>query len=376
MSARVPHLSEVTPSILGALGVPGQRDALGLRPTRRACVLLIDGLGWELLREHAADAPFLAGLAAGCGPARVGAPATTAAGLAAVGTGVPSGEHGMVGYSFALPDVGVLNALRWGGHADGVRADWRELAVPERVQPRTTVFEHAERAGVTTSVVSAAEFARSGMTRALLRGGRYVGVHAIGDLAAAVFHALSGQPSFCYAYHADLDKLGHLYGPGSMAWRMQLRLVDRLAETIADGMPAGSLLAVVADHGMVRVADDALDIDATPQLRAGTAAIAGEVRLRHVYAERGARLDVLAAWRETLGERAWVLSRDEAIEDGWFGPRVTDEVRPRIGDVLAAARGDFGMVRQEAEPLESSLSGQHGSLTPAEQLVPLLCAYR
>lgn len=376
MSERIPHLSEVSTSMLAALGVPDAENSLGFRPVRRACVLLIDGLGWQLLNEHAADAPFLAGLAAEGGPLRIGVPATTSAGLAAVGTGVPSGEHGMVGYSFALPGVGVLNALRWCAHGDGAGADWRARAVPEEVQPRATVFERAERAGVASSVVSAAEFAGSGLTRALLRGGRYVGVFGVGDLAAGAVAALADQPSFCYAYHADLDKLGHLYGPGSHAWRMQLRVVDRLVESIAEDLPAGSLLAVVADHGMVRVAENSVDIDAEPRLRSGVRAIAGEVRVRQVYAERGARLDVLDAWREVLGARAWVLSGDEAVEEGWFGPRVTDEVRPRIGDVVAAGRDEFGMLRREAEPMESMLVGHHGSLTPHEQLVPLLSVYR
>jgi hypothetical protein len=86
-------------------------------------------------------------------------------------------------------------------------------------------------------------------------------------------------------------------------------------------------------------------------------------------------VDVLAAWREKLGDNAWVVERDEAIAAGWFGPRVSDRVRPRIGDVVAAARDRFGMVRRQAEPVESSLIGQHGSLTSAEQLVPLAIAH-
>jgi hypothetical protein len=70
-----------------------------------------------------------------------------------------------------------------------------------------------------------------------------------------------------------------------------------------------------------------------------------------------------------------VLSRDEAIEAGWFGPTVSDRVRPRIGGVVAAARGTFGMLRRDVEAVESSLVGQHGSLTSAEQLVPLALAF-
>ncbi|HEY6792787.1 MAG TPA: hypothetical protein VI365_36295, partial [Trebonia sp.] len=85
----------------------------------------------------------------------------------------------------------------------------------------------------------------------------------------------------------------------------------------------------------------------------------------------GAAADVLAAWQEVLGDRAWVASRDEAIKDGWFGP-VDEAMRDRIGDVVAAAAGTWALVATASEPAEPAMIGMHGSLTPAEQLVPLL----
>jgi hypothetical protein len=250
--------------------------------------------------------------------------------------------------------------------------------VPERVQPLPTTFERAVTAGVAVTVVSGAEFAGSGLTRAALRGGRYVGVHGLGDLAAGVRSAVAGG-GFCYGYHGELDLLGHLHGPGSEPWRMQLRQVDQLVADLVEGLPPGGLLAVVADHGMVAIGpDDAVDIDANPALRDGVAAIGGEVRARHVYVDgpSSRTLDaVLAAWREILADRAWVVSRDEAIAAGWFGDAVRDDVRPRIGDVVAAARETVALVRTAAEPVESTLVGHHGSFTTAEQRVPLLLAH-
>lgn len=368
----LPHLSSIVPSALGALRVDGFANTLGLREDiSAACVLLIDGLGAELLDACAADAPVLTQLRAGT--LHVGFPSTTAAGLAAVGTGLCSGEHGMVGYSFDLPGTGVVNALRWRMHPWG--EDLRDTLVPEEVQPLETTFERAESAGVPVHVVSDAIFTGSGMTRAVLRGGRYVGVHALGDLAAGVLDALSAG-GISYGYHSQLDLIGHLYGPATPAWRMQLRQVDRLVESIVDALPPGALLAVVADHGMVEVDLDAsVDVDATPELSAGVRSIGGEARARHVYAEDGAQDDVLAAWREVLGERAWVVPKEEAIELGWFGSGVSDAVLPRLGEVVAAAQGRSAVLRRVAEPLESSLRGQHGSLTTAEQLVPLALAY-
>jgi len=368
----VPHLADVVPSVLSAMGVDGFDSRIPLpKDISGACVLLIDGLGAELLDTYASDAPVLAGLRGQT--LQVGFPSTTVAGLAALGTGRRSGEHGMVGYSFRLPDVGVINSLRWRRHPWG--EDLREAAPPEQVQPMPTTFERASAAGAEVRVISGAEFTGSGLTRALLRGGRYVGVQALGDLAARVHEAVD-DGGFCYGYHSELDLLGHLYGPGSPAWRMQLRQVDQLVESVVDGLPPGGLLAVVADHGMVWIEDsDVVDIDTHEPLLDGVEDIGGEARARHIYVADGAADAVLATWREVLAERAWVVSRDEAIAAGWFGERVSDEVRPRIGDVVAAARGSAAVVRRQAEPLESSLVGHHGSLTTAEQRVPLLLSY-
>jgi Type I phosphodiesterase / nucleotide pyrophosphatase len=370
--SRLRHLADVVPSVLTAMGVPGFDDLIGLPgPVAGACVLLIDGLGAELLDNFAADAPILAAMR---GPTlHVGFPSTTVAGLAALGTGCRSGEHGMVGLSFRVPESGVFNALSWRRYPRG--GDVRDIAVPEQVQPMPTAFERAAAAGVAVTVVSGTEFAGSGLTRAVLRGGRYVGVLGLGDLAANVCAAVR-RGGFCYGYHGELDTLGHVHGPGSEAWRMQLRQVDRLVESIVEALPPGGLLAVVADHGMVAVGPgDALDIDADPVLQDGVAAIGGEPRARHLYVETGAADAVLAAWRESLADRAWVVTRDEAIAAGWFGATVSDAIRPRIGDVIAAARGTVALVRPGPEALMSALVGQHGSLTPAEQLVPLLLAH-
>ena len=367
----IPHLADVVPSVLAAMGVAGFAPRIPLQgDIAAACVLLVDGLGAELLDTYAEDAPVLAGLRGQT--LQVGFPSTTVAGLAAVGTGCRSGEHGMVGLSFRLPGADVVNALGWRPHPWG--RDLRDKVPPEQVQPKPTTFERAAASGIAVSVVSGAQFTGSGLTRAVLRGGRYVGVQALGDLAACVRSALA-DGGFCFGYHSELDLLGHVYGPGSMAWRMQLRQVDRLVESIVEGLGPGGLLAVVADHGMVEVdASEVVDIDACEALLDGVDAIGGEPRARHVYVADGAGDAVLAAWRETLAQRAWVVSRDEAIAAGWFGDKVGDDARFRIGDVVAAARGDAAMMRRTAESLLSSLIGQHGSLTTAEQRVPLLLA--
>jgi Type I phosphodiesterase / nucleotide pyrophosphatase len=356
-------LADLASSVLASLGVAGEANPLELEPADRVCLLVVDGLGWELLRAHPAAAPFLSELAVAGRPLTAGFPATTATSLASLGTGRPPGQHGLLGYQVAVPGEGILlNELRWDSRVD-----------PLAWQPRSTIFERAAAAGVGTFRVTQGSLAGTGLSVATMRGAQVLAADTVGALAAeaGVATRRSG-PVLATVYHADLDSTGHRFGCLSDAWRYHLGHVDKLAEQLAGALPPGTVLYVTADHGMTDVsAEDRIDADAEPALREGVALLGGEPRARHVYAEPGAAADVLATWREMLGLRAWVASREQAIAEGWFGP-VDPAFAARIGDVVAAPAGSAAIVATEAEPRESRLIGMHGSLTPADQLVPLL----
>ena len=356
-------LADLASSLLASLGIASEPNPLGLPETARVCLLIVDGLGWELLRDHPAAAPFLSELALRGGPLAAGFPSTTVTSLASLGTGRPPGVHGMLGYQVAVPGTGrILNGLRWDSRVDPVT--W---------QPEPTIYERAAAAGIGAFQVAAGAYQKSGLTQAVWRGADYRRADSPGALAAQAGAALrDSESALVTVYLGDLDATGHAFGCGSDAWYYQLGHVDKLAEQLASVLPAGAQLYITADHGMLDISPDRrVDVDALADLRKGVALLGGEPRARHVYAEPGAADDVLAAWRDVLGERARVVSRDEAINGGWFGP-VEPGIADRIGDVVAAAAGDTGIVATQAEPRESALVGMHGSLTTAEQLVPLL----
>ena len=364
-------LSDLLPSVLTSLGVAGERDALALPPTGRAVVLLVDGLGAELLRRHADEAPFLSSLAGR--PLTAGFPATTVTSLASLGTGLAPGEHGLTGYtSFVEALDQTVGWLSWTPVGGG--GDLRDRLVPEDVQPRSTAFERAAAAGVEVTVAASTQFEGSGLTRAVLRGGAYRGSVSPGDaVATAVARSRAGRRSLVYCYTPDLDLTGHVRGVDSEAWRSQLRLVDGFAEELAARLPSDAVLHVTADHGMVDVPDEArVDFDTTPELQEGVHAVAGEPRARHVHTVPGATADVLARWRAVLGERMWVATREQAVAAGLLGPVVSTAARARVGDVVAVATGEVAVVRRSVEPFFSSLLGQHGALTDDELRVPLL----
>ncbi len=355
-------LSEVIPAVAWALGVAEFADPGWALPAAPAyVVLLVDGLGDRLLRRNAEWAPYLASLAVAVPAATVGVPSTTSTSLTSLGTALPPGAHGIVGYTTRIPGTSLLlNALQWDKRVD-----------PLQWQPHPTAFDRLAAAGASVRVVSKREFEGSGLTVASQRGATYLAADRIGErIAAAVDH--SPAPSLTYVYEGDLDWTGHRYGVDSTQWRHQLTSVDQQAQQLRAALDPETRLLVIADHGMVDCPASArLDIDRVPELRSGLALLGGEARFRHLYAIDGAAADLASTWSEVVGERAVVLSRDEAISAGWFGP-VDDNVSPRIGDVVVAAVGDFGIFSKRRFPGELKLTGVHGSLTPDELLIPVL----
>jgi hypothetical protein len=367
--------TEVVPALMAALGLPGFDNRLGVEPLSGLCLLVIDGLGWEAVLAHRDTAPFMAEAARRAGPVTSAFPSTTAASLGSLGTGRPPGEHGLVGYTFAIPGHDrPMNALLWELYGIGPHVDLLPDLVPEEFQPEETALERAARAGARLIRVGPLPHVESGFTRAVLRGGPYRGAYWDQEIFAAVTEGLAqGAGSCVYAYQPDLDTAGHSKGMGSREWLGQLARFDRLVERLASELHDGQGLFVTGDHGTVNLGPtDKVDVADVPGLLDGVRMLGGEARARHVYARDGAGEAVLAAWRELLGDRMWVRSRDEAIGEGWFGPKVLDRVRPRIGDVVAAAFGPVGVFQKSVDSFQWGLVGHHGSMTPEEQLVPLL----
>jgi hypothetical protein len=367
-------LADVLPGAAAALGVPVERDGLPSDPlgltaalggARRVAILLVDGLGADLLRQHADLAPTLSALSSPVGELSAPCPSTTPVSLATLGTGLPPGSHGILGFVTAIPgEDRTLNHVQWRDDPD-----------PELWQARPTVFQQAETAGVPATAVGPYAYAGSGLTRAVYRGAGYPGAVSHGDLVAQVVDALSlGPKALVYAYIPELDLTGHVRGVDSPSWRAQLALVDAAVGQLVDGLPDDAALLVTADHGMLDVPTETrFDVEAATDLADGVHLIAGEPRARYVHAVPGAADDVLARWREVVGDRAWVAGRDEAVASGIFGP-VDGAVADRIGDVVALARGTWALTLPQLEPGPSRLAAYHGSLTATELAIPLLVA--
>ena len=366
LGAILPACADVLGVRISVLGIDGatRRGQLGLPQAERVCVVLVDGMGHHLLEERADRAPFMAGLLPSGRVLTAGFPSTTAASIGLFGTGCGSGQTALVGYTARNPSTGALVNL----------VSWEGLTPADRWQREPRLLHELVDEGVAVMAIGPSRFAHSGLTEAALRGGTYFGAETLGQRVDASVRALR-QPGLVYLYWGEADKIGHHHGWRSEQWADALTALDTELARLHRELPAGTLLLVTADHGMVDV-DPAgrRDVAANPVLRAGVDLVAGEPRAMHLHCSPGEAVLVARRWADELGDDAVVLLREEAIDLGLFGP-VAEHVRPIIGDVVVAMTGAVAVVDSRTQTAASrALIGMHGSLTPGEMHVPLLVA--
>lgn len=340
-------------------------ESVVLPPAQSVVLVLVDGLGAIGLRAHAGHARTLTASMAKKDVAASVFPTTTAAALTSLLTGSWPGEHGLVGYRVLDPARDLLVNQLTGWDSDGLD--------PQTWQAMPTIFERARAAGHTGFAVGVARYADSGFTRATLRGSEFVAAKSPAERVDVAYDLAQRTPgALVYCYLPEVDKAGHKHGMASGEWVAALESID---SALSARVPPGVGVLVTSDHGMVDVpAHRQVVLDDAGGRLDGVRHIGGEPRMLHVYLDHDAdAARTLGRWRADLEGVADVLSRDEAVSGGMFGPVVTPAAASRIGDLLVVSRGVWAVYDGTAGDQGSrSMIGQHGAMTPEEQRVPFI----
>lgn len=352
-----PNVRGLIPALLAPQGAPmPEWIPPVVASAAQVVMLVVDGLGWEQLQARTHLAPTLAAMQGG--PITTVAPSTTATALTSITTGLTPGEHGLVGYRI---DVGgdVLNVLRWWADRQG---DGRRLYEPVTMQPFVPFLGHA------VPVVSKADLEASAFTAAHLRGSRPEGWRVASSLPIVVGELLRSGERLVYAYYDGIDKVAHERGFGAF-YDAELETVDRLVQSVIDELPAGAALLITADHGQVHVGENTME--PAPSVSKFSHHTSGEGRFRWFHAKPGQAGDLLDAATQEHSDVAWVVSREQTLDEGWFGPVVSPPVQARLGDVALVTFAPCSF-EDPSDTGPYRLVCRHGSLTSAEMYVPLI----
>ena len=239
------------------------------------------------------------------------APTTTATALTSIATGRAPSEHGVLGYRVAVADDQVLNVLRW-QVGSGRPRDARRTIPAATFQP----FAPFPGSPTPVPVVSRVEFGGTGFTAVHLGDSPLHGYRVLSTMVVETRQLLAQGSPFIYGYYDGIDKVAHAHGLGEH-YDAELRAVDELVAEIAASLPDGAVLVVTADHGQVDVGPQV--VLPGKDLMSAVRFISGEGRFRWLHAQPGAAKDLLADADELYGETTWVRTRDQLLDDGWFG---------------------------------------------------------
>lgn len=362
-------------SCLGS--ITGVDNRLGFRRAERVVAVLVDGLGTFNIRFGAGHAPLLSRKLAESPSIHAGFPSTTATSITSFGTGLPAGQHGIVGYKVLDPETGnPLNQL----------TGWSKTFDPLVWQPNQTIAERAVEAGVDAYVIGPAEYANSGFTSLTMRGAKYLPAKSLFDrVEAALSIMTASSASLTYLYVPELDQKAHTFGVDSPQWLTALEDLDGAIALLTKSLSQRGFekvgVVLTADHGVVDVPAanqfylDQLDI---PSLKF----VAGDPRANYVYlsdcldaADTEALVQALQEQLDgsAIGRGIKMVSRADVIAAKWFGPVVTQAAESRMPDLFAIAIGRTAIYHRDFAPTKSlSMIGQHGSISPEELAIPLL----
>ena len=367
VSAQTGRLADVLTSCLAS--VQSLPNPLKLPAARSAIVVLVDGLGVDNLRARAGHARSLLSGFAKRDVIETVFPATTAAALASLTTGVGPSEHGVLGYAVREEGTGGIRNML---------SDWGSGPHAQTALPMPTVFERATELGLAATVVGSPSYANSGFTHAVLHGAVYRSAKSLDDRVREALAAAAG-PGLVYLYIPELDQAAHRHGWESASWLAELEAVDAAWTELERGLPATCGALLTADHGVLDVPGHAQLVinERAPELAEEITLVAGDPRVLYLWGswpEATARALAARSWQDALGDAVDVLSREQAIEAGLFD-QLPPEWAQRVGDLLLIARSRVAMYDSRfASAASRSMIGQHGALSDTERRVPLIRA--
>ncbi len=314
---------------------------------------LFDGLGAGQLKHRAArplkeamqatlDSPF---------------PATTTVSLSVLATGLPPSQHGLLGYQSWLPELQVVaNTIHW-TNLGGQKLDYPL----SDFLPSPNLAERLTEAGVETVTIQPAHFHDTALTKVLFRGTRFEGIYTAGEWADAVTQLAAVPNRLIVAYLPNVDYAAHVAGQQSDDYAEAMTTIAQAWTAMDARLPANAVAVGTADHGH-------MDFPKHKQYK-----IAREDHNGRVFFGDGRAMFVKGdgASLATRIPATWVPI-DEMIH--WWGPEPRHpDLDARLPDGVLVADDDVLLLHKHSD---DRMVGNHGALTDAERLIPLMVSSR
>ncbi len=346
-------------------------DVGKLSKAKNIVLIVIDGMGYEYLRQNGKNSIFWQSLR---GKMTSVFPATTAAAITTFVTGEAPQQHGLTGWYMHLKEIGIVSTiLRFMPRVKGATFDKMGIE-PKQIFDTKPFIEKIKAAAYT---ITHDDIINSYYNSVLNKRAKKFGVRSLNGFFNAIKKALKlhNRRKFVYAYWGMLDHYGHEKGIGSKKALRHFRQIEKAARKFLGSINEDTAVIITADHGVVDTsAARRIIINNHPKLQECLALpLCGDARLAYCYVRPEKTRQFESYVRKKLKKYCWLYKSKELVKKGFFGlysqhPKLMD----RIGDYTLIMKGNYSIkdVLPGEEPPKHI--GVHGGTSREEMIVPLI----
>ena len=351
--------------------------------------VLLDGFGYRLIensRQKSMFPSFDRVMQGGFSTAITSVfPSTTSTATTTLHTGLTPQEHGVIGYTMYMREIGTIVEMLSFEPVFG-RRNLFELGLdPGKFIGSKTLHEKFANEGIGSTLYINKYILGSGLSQITNKGAELVPTLTAPDMLANLRKNLqAGSSRFHFCYHASPDTIAHARGPFSEEYSAEIEsvfssikteLFEKLDRTIAKK----TLLVVSSDHGLAHI-DSSGIIDISKHsalLDMLKVPPTGDSRCLIMHAKSEDYIDRISSYFEQNFPGSFlVLESGAALKEGLFGiGEIRQEMKDRIGDLIVVPRGLRAIDNSILQPRKDHVPGRHGGLSENEMLVPLLANY-
>jgi predicted AlkP superfamily pyrophosphatase or phosphodiesterase len=384
----ISNIPETVASILGSKsGITINEDSL--KPYSSAeniVLLLLDGFGTNQLKfardnlglesynrifSHAARIPITSVF-----------PSTTSSAMSSLHTGLTPQEHGVIGYTMFLSELGTIGQMLRFVPVQGGRSLFESGLDSRSFINSPTIHERLTADGISSTVYVPRHIIDSGLSKITYRGAEIEPHYSVADMLIRTRKNLEAKKgnSFHFVYHPSPDTISHARGPYSEEFGSELAsifnlLEDQLFSKLDKGVARKTTLLVSGDHGAVRVDPTSiLDVAKHSELLSlFRLPPTGDSRASILNVKSGAQDKVRAFFEKNYGGQFEVRDSSQMLSEGYFGlGKIKEETKGRIGDLVVLPKFHNAIDNSRVDPRYEDVPGRHGGLSEEEMQVPLI----
>jgi len=309
-------------------------------------------------------------------------PSTTSSAMASIHTGLTPQEHGIVGYTMFISQLGVVSQMLRFAPVLGGRPPFDNGLDPRTFLGAETIHESLQHEGISSTVYVPSHIIDSGLSRITYRGAEVEPSVSFGDTLIKTRRNLEAgrANSFHLLYHASPDTVSHARGPYSEEEAAELEslfaLVNRhLFSKLSREVGRKTVFLVSGDHGAVNI-NDKLVVDVASHdelLSLFRLPPTGDSRASILNLKPGTADKLLAFFEKNYPGQFQLMDSQRMLSEGYFGlGKVNASISERIGDIIAVPRFDNAIDNSQMDSKRDEIPGRHGGLSEEEMQVPLL----